>query len=125
MGNDPESRQAVEGTTDLAINTTGIAYFTIPARLNGYKLKSVHARVITAGVSGSANLFNFTINGTNMLSTALMINASAVDSSTAATPYVIDTAHDDVVTNDLIAVTCSQINTTAPKGLIVQLNFGI
>ena len=117
--------QAVEGTTDIAINATGIAYFTIPSKMNGFKLKSVYARVITAGSTGSANLFNFLINGTAMLSTALMINASAVDSSTAATPYVIDTAHDDVATNDLISVTCSQINGVAPKGLIVQLNFGV
>jgi len=115
--------QAVDGTTNLVVNTTGIAYFTVPLKMNGMKLDSVHARVITAGASGSANLFNFKINGTDMLSTALMINAAGTSSVGSATPYIIDTNHNTLATNDLIAVTVVQLNTTVPKGLIVRLNF--
>ena len=114
--------QVVDMTTDIAVTSTG-ACFTVPARMSGMKLQLAHARVITAGTGGSANLFNFSINGTNMLSTALMINASALDSTTAATPYVIDTSHNTLATNDLVVFKVLQCNTTKPKGLTLRLNF--
>lgn len=115
--------QAVEGTTDLALSSTGIAYFTIPLEMNGMVLNSVHARVVTSGSAGSANLFNFKKNGTNMLSTSLMVDSGELGSDTALIPYVISGGVSTIATNDLIAVTVEQLNTTPPKGLVTRLNF--
>jgi hypothetical protein len=44
---------------------------------------------------------------TSMLSTNLTVDANEYTSATAATPAVIDTAHDDVATDVLIEVKCS------------------
>jgi hypothetical protein len=46
-----------------------------------------------------------------MLSTALTVDASEYTSATAATAAVIDTANDDVATDDLIEVACTTAGT--------------
>ena len=120
--------QAVDMATDLALSSTGIACFTVPDIMNGLILQSCAARVVTAGASGSANLFNFKIQtstGTayNMLSTALMIDAGELDSKDASVGYSIDASHKTLATNDLVFVTVTQLNSTKPKGLIVRLLF--
>jgi hypothetical protein len=83
-----------------------------------------HARVITAGTTGTStfNFYNVT-DGFNMLSTVVSIDSGETGSDTAATPYVIDTAHDDVATNDLIRIDIKSISTTPPQGLVVRLGF--
>jgi hypothetical protein len=57
-----------------------------------------------------------------MLSTAITIDANETTSYTAAAPPVIDTAHDDVATGDLIAIDVS-VAGTGTKGLGVVLSF--
>jgi hypothetical protein len=58
-----------------------------------------------------------------MLSTKLTIDSGETGSDTAATPAVINTSYDDVATNDLLRIDIDAISTTAPKGLIVTLEF--
>jgi hypothetical protein len=58
-----------------------------------------------------------------MLSTKMTIDSGEVGSDTAATAAVIDTAHDDVASYDLIAIDIDATSTTKPKGLIVTLGF--
>jgi hypothetical protein len=102
-----------------ALTTSEKAYFRIPADLNGANLVSVAASVGT-GAAGSSSSGNptFTVknvtDNTQMLSTSLTIDATEYTSASAATPAVIDTTHDDVVTDDLIeiAVTTSGTGVT-------------
>jgi hypothetical protein len=103
----------------VALTTNDVAYFRIPAGLTGMNLVSVTGTNGTgaAGASSSGNP-TFTVtnvtDGTAMLSTSLTIDATEYTSATAATPAVIDTTKDDVVTDDLIkiAVTTSGTGTT-------------
>lgn len=116
--------QVEEGTTNLSTGN-GKAYVTIPAKLNGVNLSSVHARVITAPTDAaiSIQIHNVT-DAVDMLSTALTIDATETGSDTAATPAVVDTSNDDVATNDLIRIDIDQVGSTVTgAGLIVRLGF--
>lgn len=115
--------QPVELTADVIVGN-GVSAFTIPTHLNGLRITAVHARVLTAGTTNSST-FNIQINGTNVLSTAVSIDTGQISSSNAGTPYVIDTAHDDVTTNDLIELDVLTLSTTAPKGLLFRIEFGV
>ena len=82
-------------------------------------LVSVRASVGTgAAGSSSSGTPTFTVknvtDNVQMLSTSLTIDANEYSSATAATPAVIDTTKDDVVTDDLIeiAVTTSGTGVT-------------
>ena len=103
----------------------GKAYFRVPAVMNAFKLTAVSATVITASSSGLPNvqIANNT-GGYDMLSTALTIDANETDSSTAATPAVIDTAsaHDTVSTADVLRIDIDGAG-TGTKGLIVSMTF--
>lgn len=114
---------AFDFTTDVAVGD-GAAYFLIPASLNGMNLVSVSARVITAGTTGTTDvqIANVT-DTTDMLSTKMTIDSTEVSTSTAATPAVIDTTKDDVVTNDLLRIDVDATSTTKAKGLIVSMEF--
>lgn len=103
----------------------GKAYFTVPSTLDGANLIAVHARVITAGTTNTTDIqiANVT-DSVDMLSTKLTIDSTETGSDTAATPAVIDTTKDDVATNDLLRIDIDAVSTTAPKGLIVRLQFG-
>ncbi len=57
-----------------------------------------------------------------MLSTALTIDASENDSSTAATPAVVDGSNNSVATGDSLRIDIDGAGTGA-KGLIVELTF--
>jgi hypothetical protein len=112
----------VEGTTDVATGD-GAAYFTIGAALDGMNLIDCHAKVITAGITGTTDI-QIAKNGTNMLSTAITIDSTETGSETAATPFVIDAAQDDVSKYDLIRIDVDAVSSgTAPKGLIILLTF--
>ena len=104
----------------------GKAYFTVPEQLNGMNLSAVHARVVTAGTTNTTDIeiYNVT-DSTDMLSTTLTIDSTETGSDTAATPAVIDTDKDDVATNDLLRIDIDQVSTTAPKGLVVRLEFDL
>jgi collagen triple helix repeat protein len=110
-------------TTNVAVGD-GAAYVVIPSTLNGLSLTRAHARVITAGTTGTTDIqiANVT-DSVDMLSTKLTIDSTEVGSDTAATAAVIDPAHDDVATNDLLRIDVDAVSTIAPKGLLVTLEF--
>lgn len=117
--------QLVAGETQLAIGD-GVGYFTVPEELNGMNLVSVHARVVTAGTTNTTDIqiANVT-DSVDMLSTKITIDSGETGSDTAATPAVIDTTKDDVVTNDLLRIDIDALSTTKPKGLIMRLKFAL
>lgn len=79
-------------------------WFTIPPQFNGWNITFVRV-TRDAGGTGvpSFQLRNIT-DGVNILSTAATIDSGEVSSLTAATPPVINTAVDDVATDDRFAV---------------------
>jgi hypothetical protein len=112
---------------DSAVSTAtgdGKAFFRVPAELNGMNLTGVAMSVYTAGTTNTTDvqLRNKT-DSVDMLSTKLTIDSTETDTSTAATPAVIDTTKDDVVTGDVIAIDVDAINTTAAKGLYIEMRF--
>ena len=104
----------------------GKKYFDIPADLNGMNLVSCHAYHPTPGATAGPTLINIhnETDNQDFLSTRLMIDTGEKGSDTAATPYVIDTAHDDLATFDILRIDVDQLPTgTVPKGLILTLGF--
>jgi len=112
-----------DGGTALA--TTDTVHFFIPSDLNGMNLVGVSAGVSTASSSGNPTfqIRNVT-DSTDMLSTALTIDANEKHSSTAATAAVIDTNNDDVVTGDELKVNCTTAG-TGTKGVQIDLKFSL
>jgi len=113
----------VDFTTDVATGD-GKMYFHVPVSMSGMNLVTVHAEVITAGTTNTTDIqvHNLT-QSTDMLSTVITIDSGETGSDTAATAAVIDTGNDDVITNDLLRIDVDAISTTAPKGLIITLEF--
>lgn len=110
-------------TTDTATGD-GAGYFHIPAGLGGMDLVEVHAEVITAGTTGTTDIqIHNVTQAADMLTTKITIDSGETGSDTAATAAVIDTANDDVATNDLIRIDVDAVSTTAAQGLIVTLGF--
>lgn len=109
--------------TDVATGD-GKGYFRVPSSLNGMNLVAVAARVITAGTTNTTDIqIHNVTDAVDMLSTKITIDSTETDSSTAATPPVIDGAADDVATGDLLRIDVDAVSTTAPKGLLVVLEF--
>lgn len=110
---------------DASVITTGDGklIFVIPPELNGLNLTDVDAFVTTNSSSGSptVQVRNVT-DAFDMLSTRITIDPNEPTSYTAAAPPVIDTAHDDVATGDLLAIDVDVAGTGA-KGLGVVLVF--
>lgn len=117
------STVAVAFTTNVAVGD-GRSYVVIPSTMNGLNLTRVHARVITAGTTGTTDIqiVNVT-DSVDMLSTKLTIDSGETGSDTAATPAVIDTTKDDVATNDLLRIDVDAVSTTPPQGLLVTMEF--
>ena len=117
------SMVAFDFTTDTAVGD-GAGYFRVPSSMNGMNLVAISATVITAGTTGTTDvqIANIT-QAADMLSTKLTVDSGETDSSTAATPAVIDAANDDVATADLLRVDVDAVSTTAAKGLIINLEF--
>lgn len=115
--------QVTDPNGDALGTGDGQAYFRVPALLNGYNLAAVAAAVTTASSSGlpTVQIANVT-DAVDMLSTRITIDANETDSSTADTAAVIDAAHDDVATADLLRVDID-VAGTGTKGLIVSLMF--
>ena len=102
----------------------GKAYFHIPPALNGMNLVYVHGRNITAGTTGTMDIQIANVTDTvDMLSTKITIDSTETGSDTAATPAVINTANDDVATNDLLRIDFDAVHTTPAKGAIITLGF--
>ena len=100
----------------------GITHVTIPSTLDGKNLSSAQAHVYTAGTGSTTTvqLHNLT-DGQDMLSTAITIDASEKDSSTAATPSVIG-AYAGVSTADVIRIDVDVVATNT-LGLEVRMVF--
>lgn len=100
---------------------TAKAYFTIPPEYSGMNLTAAYARLYGTAAS-TAVIIDVNKNATTMFTTRLFIDAAEAGSNTSATAVVINTAQDDVVTNDLIDIDIDQAN-AATKGLFVRLTF--
>ena len=120
----------VFGYAEAVTTGDGKRFFRIPAELDGMALVSVSAQVVVKSTSGlptiqiargrqpdatTAHAF------VDMLSTTLTINANQFDSKDA-TPAVIDSANDDIVTGDMIRVDVDTAG-TGTTGLVVVLGF--
>ena len=116
--------QIVFGFTTDVTTGDGAGYMVVPSPMNGLNLVRVHARVITAGTTGTTDIqvHNVTL-AADMLSTKITIDSGETGSDTAATPPVIDTGNNDVATNDLLRIDVDAVSTTKPKGLLVTLEF--
>ena len=109
--------------TDVATGDNAV-FFHVPSHMNGMDLVEVHAEVTTAGTTGTTDIqIHNATQAADMLSTKLTIDSAETGSDTAAAAAVIDTANDDIATNDVIRVDVDAISTTAPKGLVVTLVF--
>lgn len=102
----------------------GDLFFRVPSTFNGMNLVAVAAAVQTAGTTGTTDIQIHNVTDTaDMLSTVITIDSAETDSSTAATAAVINTATDDVATGDILRIDVDAVSTTAPKGLLVELQF--
>jgi hypothetical protein len=98
-------------------------YFTVPAELNNQNLVDADAAVYVASSSGLPTIQVYRTRGTtNMLSTAITIDANELTSFDAVAQPVIDTGQDDVVTGDLLVFNVS-VAGTGTMGLDVILVF--
>ena len=100
----------------------GITHFVVPSTFNGKNLYSAQAHVYTVGTGSltTVQLHNLT-DGQDMLSTAITIDASEKDSSTAATPSVTGT-YNGVSTADVIRIDVDVVATNT-LGLEVRMVF--
>lgn len=125
--------QSVAPGTATAV-ADGVQYVVIPSVIDGYTLSAVSAQTVTAGVTGTLNVdlarcdvvaTGSACSGTvaDMLSTNLTIDSNETRSSTAAAAAVIDTANDDVNTDEVIRIDIDAVHTTAAQGLTVTLVF--
>ena len=110
----------IEATTDVTTGDGKLYLPPIPAFMNGMNLIRAQACVITAGTTNATtiDIYNVT-DSQDMLSVAISIASGA----TVGTVGTINTSYDDVATNDVIRVDVTSVSTTAPKGLIVTLEF--
>ena len=116
---------SVKCIADDALLATGdgIARFTIPNSFHGLNLTNVGAHVYTVSSSGAISIaiYNET-DSSDMLSVNLTIDASELDSVTAATGPTINTSEDDVVEGDVIRIDVDG-DGTGTEGLEVRLTF--
>jgi len=117
--------QVIDDANNVAVkDASGDIWYRVPAALNGWNLTSVAASVSTAGTTGTCDIqVRNKTQAADMLSTKITIDTTETDSSTAATPAVIDTANDDVATGDQIVIDVDAIHTTPAVGLQVELGF--
>ena len=101
----------------------GKMYFAVPDSLNGMNLVDVDAAVYTVSSSGlpTVQIHNLT-DVQDMLSTSITIDVSEFSSYTAATPPVINTTYDDVLTGERIRIDVDGAGTST-AGLDVILTF--
>lgn len=102
----------------------GLAYLRVPAALNGWQLVTpigMHASTVSSSGLPTVQLRNVT-TGNDLLSTKVSLDASEKDSSTAATPAVVNASFKVVSTGDEIAIDVDVAGTGA-KGLWIDLPF--
>jgi len=112
----------VKIVADATALTTGdgVATFTIPAELNGFKLTRAEMAVKTASSSGtvSAMIRNIT-TAHDMLSTSITIDATELNSYSAVNPSVVNATYQAVSTGDTIAIDIDSIGTGTKGGDII------
>lgn len=111
------------GPVSSVVVGDGAAEIYIPASLNGFNITSVHAKVRTAGTTGTTDIQLRRVRaGTpaDVLSTKLTVDSAETGSETA-TPAVINASNDDLATGDYLYVDVDAVSTTPPKGLIVTI----
>lgn len=105
-------------------DVAGEVFFVAPAELDGMEITEVFASHFAAssGASGTTTI-NIRRDGSDILTTALTIDADEVSSATAATPAVIDTGEDAIAEGDIIVVDVDAIPSggTGPDGLVVTI----
>lgn len=113
------SIQCFDGATAVTTGD-GKAYITIPEALNGMNLVRAQATVVTAGTTNATTvMIHNKTDAQDMLSGAISI-ASA---GTVGTVGTVNATYDDVATNDVLRIDVDSVSTTAPKGLMVVLEF--
>jgi hypothetical protein len=115
------SVQVTDGTTDVAIGD-GKAYITIPEALNGMNLVRAQATVVTAGTTNATTV---QIHNKTDAQDMLSGNISIASAGTVGTVGTINGTYDDVATNDVLRIDVDAVSTTAPKGLMVVLEFDL
>lgn len=114
---------------DFATNVAtgdGKYYFVIPSSLDGMNLIECRADVITAGTTNSTTIQIHNLTQTaDMLSALLEVETGETSSATSDPGPTIDTNNDDVAGGDRIRIDVDTVSTTAPKGLIITLIFGL
>lgn len=101
----------------------GKAYFRIGPKLANKNLYSVAAHVQGASSSGAVNvMIRNSTDSTDMLSTAITVDATEIDTLTAAIAAVVNASYDDVVLGDWLAIDVDGAGTGA-TWLYVELNF--
>lgn len=119
LGTKPVGIQVTAYDSNVATGDSQ-AIFIIPAALNGMNLIRAQAVVYTAGTTNATTvMIRNKTDSVDMLSGAISIASAA----TVGTVGTINTATDDVATNDVIAVDVDSVSTTAPQGLMVVLEF--
>lgn len=111
---------SVTAPTENTATGDGKAYITIPEALNGMNLVRATATVVTAGTTNATTIQIYNVTQTADMLSGLISIASG---GTVATAGTIDTANDDVATNDVLRVDVDTISTTPAKGLMVILEF--
>lgn len=95
--------------------------FRIPADLDGFKITYVAASRISGTGVPNIQLRNVR-TGSDILSTPITIDTGETDSSTAATPPVINTANNDVSAADQIAI---DVDGAGTNSLMVIVQIGL
>lgn len=116
----PKSSQLVvfEFATDVATGD-GKFYFEVPSNLNGLVLSSARGRVVTAGTTGTTDIQIHNVTGAvDMLSSKIQIPSAGTSAN-----GTVDATNNAVATDDLLRVDVDTVSTTAPKGLIITLQF--
>jgi len=93
-----------------------------PAEMNGWELTDVHAYADTAPSGGSVTIqVRNATDSVDVLSTVLTIEDGENDSNDATTQPVINTANDDVATDDIWWIDFDAVN--GAEDVIVRLTF--
>ncbi len=103
-------------STDVTVGD-GRVYLQVPAKFNGNSLSIANATVLTAGATGDTTIqIHNVTDAVDMLSTPITIS----DTDTTGSG-IIDTG--GITTGDILRIDIDGVSTTAPKGLIVNLEF--
>ena len=102
----------------------GKMYFTIPVELNGMNLVSVGAHIYTADDAQNMDIDIYNVTAAeDMLSTAMRIESTEVDTITSAQPGTIDGTPTAVATGNVIRVDVTTFTGTVGAGLEIRLGF--